>query len=135
LATPVEAHGEEITVLRLRRPNAADLAECGMPFKMGQDGVIDLNPRAMMQLAARLASVPPSTVGSMDISDFIALQGVLANFFAPRETTTEAAESSTPPVGLPPPSTSRGSGPSTPQASFDSHGPNLEFTPNKRRVS
>ncbi len=61
LTKPVKAFGEEITVLRLRRPIGKDYRSIPADTSIG----------AMLDFAAQLADVPPSTIDQLDGVDDI----------------------------------------------------------------
>jgi hypothetical protein len=88
LVEPIQAHGETITSLKLRPPNAADAMACGMPFKMGIDPGAqsmspDLNAEAIGKLIPRLASIPPSSAASLSLTDFWACAAAIMGFMRP----------------------------------------------------
>jgi len=134
LSNTLEAHGEQIDVLRLRAPVASDLAESGMPFTISPEGGINFNPRAVIALVARLAAVPPSTVGSMSLADFTNLQQFVFGFFGQTDSVQTEPESSqsVQSIGSQHVSTSPTSGDNTQSHFSDLHGPNSISMPNRR---
>jgi hypothetical protein len=87
LSKPIQAHGEEITELRLRAPTANDVIQIGNPIALD----ISTDPpratpddRKMAQMIARLADVPPSSIGQMDPNDFTGAIIRTLPFFVPR---------------------------------------------------
>ncbi|SMG09449.1 phage tail assembly protein [Paraburkholderia susongensis] len=81
LVSPVAAHGETLTAIRLSKPSGVDVREVGaLPYVMGEDGV-NLNTKAAMKYISRLAAIPPSSVDQIDIADLNELMWAVANFF------------------------------------------------------
>lgn len=87
LSVPIEAHGESITELRLRKPTANDVIQVGNPITLD----ISIDPpratpddRKMAQMIARLADVPPSSIGMMDPNDFTGAIIRVLPLFVPR---------------------------------------------------
>lgn len=73
LLKPVEAHGETITRLVLRRPTGKDMRLCGNLFIFsGDGGDSTINNAAVAKYITRLGDVPPSVVDALDGVDFMA---------------------------------------------------------------
>ena len=62
LSSPVQAHGEEIKKLSLRKPKGKD-------FKKLTGASMDAPFAMMLDFAAILADVPPSTMDDLDADD------------------------------------------------------------------
>ena len=137
LSRPTQAHGEEIDTLRLREPNAGDIAATGEPFTItnldelaaaeaGGGGSsmpkFAWNMAATVALISRLADVPRSTVASISQGDLFKLQMVLVGFFLRQFGTETGVGSSSPATGSPPASISPGSGDAIPPVSLRSVG-------------
>ncbi len=75
LSYPIEAHGEQVSQLTLRRPRLKDLKGISMDNITG-----DL----MIELVARLADIPPSAAGEIDAGDFEAIGEAFETFFPKR---------------------------------------------------
>jgi hypothetical protein len=104
LTEPIQAHGREITEIEFRKPTGADVKACGYPFSMTltEEGNMTMHPQAgaISGLIARLANIPPSSVGQMNFIDWNSCMGEIFSFFGqsiPSELSSGA-------------STSRGSG-------------------------
>jgi hypothetical protein len=84
LSKPVESQGEEIKELNLREMTTKDIINCGYPFKMkivdGEEEQ-DINQKNFIRLAAALAGVPGSTITSLELVDYMKLQGLIMGFF------------------------------------------------------
>lgn len=75
---PIEAHGETVSELRLRKPTMGD-------FKATDGAAGDVE--ATIRLTATIASVPPSSIEAMDPRDFAKVQRFLAPFVSPMTAT------------------------------------------------
>lgn len=89
LSRAYQAHGEEVRVVRFRRPTGRDAAQCGYPFRVVQspgspDGMeYKVIPESVSKLIVALSSppLPRSTVDAMDIRDWTACSGKINGFF------------------------------------------------------
>lgn len=71
LKHPIQANGQEVSVLELRRPKAKDFREIGSfdkPFS------------ALLDFAAVLAEVPPSAIDELDVDDVPTVIEVVSGF-------------------------------------------------------
>ncbi len=76
LQQPIQAHGEEVRELTLRAPLARDLRgiiRIGAPPDIGD----------LLNLVARLADVPPSSIDQMSAADAFAAMELIAPFLLP----------------------------------------------------
>ena len=79
LNVPVTQQGREYTELRIRRPKARDLL---LGAKLSsQNSALEINARQMMDLC----EVPREVIDELDISDFLAVQTIMAAFQRPTE--------------------------------------------------
>ena len=86
LTTPVQAHGEEIKQLKFRRPTGGDIMNLGDGYPIvinWTTGQVTPNPRVMGEIMSTLASVPPSTIRSLDAEDWSTCAHALMGFFPP----------------------------------------------------
>ena len=89
LSRSYKAHGEDVQVVRFRRPTGRDAAQCGYPFRVVQspgspDGMeYKVIPEAVSKLIVALSSppLPRSTVDVLDIRDWNACSGKINSFF------------------------------------------------------
>ncbi len=82
LQVAIEAHGEPLTELALRRPTVQEVrAIKALPYKIdkGEDVSLDLDVAA--KYIAVCAGIPPSSVNQLDLVDFNALSWAVAGFF------------------------------------------------------
>lgn len=85
LKIPVQAHGDTLKKITFRRPTGGDLMTLGgdYPINIDSMGYPRPNPMAMGLMMSTLASVPPSTIKSMDAKDWVVCAYALVNFFLP----------------------------------------------------
>lgn len=86
LVTPVQAHGEEIKQLKFRRPTGGDIMALGDGYPININwttGQVTPNPKVMGEIMSQLASVPPSTIRSLDAEDWSTCAHALMGFFPP----------------------------------------------------
>ncbi|CAG9195897.1 conserved hypothetical protein [Paraburkholderia tropica] len=82
LSEPIEAHGDTLKALKLRKPTPADArAVKALPYQIAQDESVQINPDAAAKYIERLAGIPGSSVASIDIVDFNNLCWTVAGFF------------------------------------------------------
>lgn len=79
LSKPVKAHGNEIKELSFREPTAGDLR--GIQLAIGPGG-LGFETDAIIDLAAKLADVPPSSLDKLPIGDLIAIGAQVGPFLA-----------------------------------------------------
>ncbi len=72
LSTPIEAHGETISTITLRRPKGRELKD--MPIK--QNMVMG----DLFGVAAACADLPVSSLDHLDAADLINIMGVVGGF-------------------------------------------------------
>lgn len=82
LSSPIQAHGEEITELTLRRPTTEEArAIKALPYKIDADEAVSLDLDVAAKYIALCAAVPPSSVNQLDLADLNSLAWVVAGFF------------------------------------------------------
>lgn len=79
LTTPILAHGETLTVLTFRAATGADLMACGVPMRTS-DGGTSADAPIVGALIARLAGIPPSSVGAMAAADWMEAMSIVTGF-------------------------------------------------------
>jgi hypothetical protein len=89
LARPIQAHGQEITVLKWREPTAGDLEYAGVPitvdfFTDSGKPTVSFNEKKMSAMISRLCQVPPSSVSQLAAGDWHGIAWKLVRFFMPR---------------------------------------------------
>lgn len=82
LAKPIQAHGEQLSQLSLRKPTAAELIAHGQPYiAVGAGGGgIKADYRACAALISAICAIPPSSVDQLDMADFDEAAMILVGF-------------------------------------------------------
>jgi Phage tail assembly chaperone proteins, E, or 41 or 14 len=90
LAKPIQAHGEEIKVLRWREPTGGDIERAGNPVYLdvsavptGGAATMTFNEKKMAGMISVLCQIPPSSVRQMTSKDWNAVAWKLFRFFTP----------------------------------------------------
>lgn len=82
LDQPIEAHGEQLTELTLRRPTVQEVrAIKAMPYKLDKNEDVSLDMDVVAKYIAVCAGIPPSSVNQLDLSDLNSLAWVVFSFF------------------------------------------------------
>ncbi|MBJ2274799.1 MULTISPECIES: phage tail assembly protein [Pseudomonas] len=82
LSGPIEAHGEQVSELTVRRPTVQEVrAIKAMPYKIGKDEEVTLDTEVAAKYIAVCAGIPPSSVNQLDLADFNTLCWEVAGFF------------------------------------------------------
>jgi hypothetical protein len=82
LATPIMAHGEQLTKLTVRRPTVQEVrAIKALPYKIDKDEAVTLDMDVAAKYIAVCAGIPPSSVEQLDLSDLNTLSWEIAGFF------------------------------------------------------
>lgn len=82
LDAPIEAHGESLSVLTIRRPTPQEArAIKALPYKIDSNEEVTLELETAAKYIAVCAAIPPSAVNQLDLSDFNALCWKVAGFF------------------------------------------------------
>lgn len=82
LCAPIQAHGEEVSVLELRRPTVAEVRKLkALPYKIDAEDAVSLDMDVAAKYIALCAHIPPSSVDQLDISDLNKAAWIVARFF------------------------------------------------------
>lgn len=82
LQVAIEAHGEQVTELTLRRPTVQEVrAIKALPYKIGKDEDVSLDMDVSAKYIAVCAGIPPSSVNQLDLADLNSLSWAVASFF------------------------------------------------------
>lgn len=108
LSVPIQAHGEEVSVLYLRRPTVQEVrAIKALPYKIDKDEAVTLDMDVAAKYIALCGHIPPSSVNQLDLADLNDASWKVAGFFmTPASASTKTS--------LPSSTTSPGSGSQTP---------------------
>lgn len=86
LTVPIKAYGEEVKVIRMRKPTGADLVRVGNPvnFYPYADPVkVEHDMSKVVAMAARLSNIPSASIEMMDSNDLIGMAWAMSPFFIP----------------------------------------------------
>lgn len=87
LAAPIQAHGEEISVLQIRRPTVAEIRTIKvLPYNLGETMLPVLDMEAACKYLAICAGIPPGSVNQLELSDLNTLAWQVVGFFMPSNT-------------------------------------------------
>lgn len=82
LQVAIEAHGEPVTELTLRRPTVQEVrAIKALPYKIDKNEDVSLDMDVAAKYIAVCAAIPPSSVNQLDLSDLNALSWAVTSFF------------------------------------------------------
>lgn len=82
LQAPIEAHGETLVELTLRRPTVQEVrAIKALPYKIDKSEEVGLDMDIAAKYIAVCAGIPPSSVNQLDLVDLNALSWAVASFF------------------------------------------------------
>ncbi|MPQ67812.1 MULTISPECIES: phage tail assembly protein [unclassified Pseudomonas] len=92
LACPIQANGEELTELELRRPTVAEVrAIKALPYKIDKNEDISLDMEVAAKYIAVCAGIPPSSVNQLDLSDLNSLSWTVTGFFMSAASATSSS--------------------------------------------
>ena len=84
LGVPIEAHGEQLTELTLRRPTVQEVrAIKAMPYKLDKNEDVCLDMDVAAKYIAVCAGIPPSSVNQLSLPDLNQLAWTVFSFFMP----------------------------------------------------
>ena len=82
LSAPIQAHGEEVNSISLRRPTVPECrAIKALPYVMGKDDEVTLNIDVCAKFIAVCGAIPAPSVNQLDLADLNALAWEIAGFF------------------------------------------------------
>ena len=82
LHVPIEAHGEPLLELTLRRPTVQEVRTIkALPYKIDKNEEVSLDMDVTAKYIAVCAGIPPSSVNQLDLSDLNTLSWAIAGFF------------------------------------------------------
>ncbi|RBH54787.1 MULTISPECIES: phage tail assembly protein [Pseudomonas] len=82
LQVPIEAHGEPLSELTLRRPTVQEVrAIKALPYKIDKGENVSLDMDVAAKYIAVCTGIPPSSVNQLDLSDLNTLSWAVAGFF------------------------------------------------------
>ncbi|WP_445494361.1 phage tail assembly protein [Pseudomonas sp. 8(2025)] len=82
LSAPIQAHGETLVALELRRPTVQDCRDIkALPYKIDKDESVSLDLDIASKYIAVCAGIPPGSVGQLELHDFNGIAWAVAGFF------------------------------------------------------
>nr|WP_276583587.1 phage tail assembly protein [Pseudomonas sp. RIT-PI-S] len=82
MSAPIQAHGEQLSELTLRRPTPQEARAIKvLPYKVDKDEAISLDLDAAAKYISVCAGIPPSSVNQLDLADLNTLAWQVAGFF------------------------------------------------------
>ena len=87
LSKPIPVFDEKVSVLKFRKPTAADIIQIGNPVlfdPISDPPRVEHHAQRMTAMMARLSGVPASSLARMETDDWIACAWELSPFFIPR---------------------------------------------------
>lgn len=92
LAAPIQAHGEEVTVLTLRRPTVQECrAIKSLPYTVGDSGYPVMEVEAAAKYIAVCAGIPASSVNQLDLTDLNQIGWAIVGFFTRQDSNQSEA--------------------------------------------
>jgi hypothetical protein len=86
LTKPIKSYGEEVTVIKMRLPTAADIFRLGNPVEfdpISDPPKITHNFQRLQVMIARLANIPSGSLEKMATKDLVACAWALTPHFLP----------------------------------------------------
>ncbi|NUT73525.1 phage tail assembly protein [Pseudomonas sp. C1C7] len=91
LQVAIEAHGESVTELTMRRPTVQEVrAIKALPYKIDKNEEVSLDMDVAAKYIAVCAGIPPSSVNQLDLADLNSLSWAVASFFMSAASTPSA---------------------------------------------
>lgn len=82
LSAPIQAHGEEVNSISLRRPTVPECrAIKALPYAIGKDEEVTLNLEVAAKYIAVCGAIPAPSVNQLDLADLNDLAWEVAGFF------------------------------------------------------
>ena len=82
LQVAIEAHGETVSELTMRRPTVQEVrAINALPYKIDKNEEVTLDMDVSAKYIAVCAGIPPSSVNQLDLADLNSLSWAVASFF------------------------------------------------------
>lgn len=82
LLVPIKAHGEELTVLQVRRPTPQEVrAIKAFPYVLAENNMPVVEADIACKYLAVCAGIPQSSVEQLDLADLNALSWMVVGFF------------------------------------------------------
>lgn len=89
LKTPIKSYGEDVKIIRMRRPTPRDLVTVGNPvifYPHAEPVRIEHDYDKVVAMVARLSTdpvIPSSSLADLDLNDLVGLAWAISPFFTP----------------------------------------------------
>lgn len=94
LSEPIQAHGEELKELLVRRPTPEECrAIRALPYVLTENGLPVVEIEAACKYMAVCCAIPPSSVNQLDLYDLNQLAWKIVGFFVNSKATEKATPS------------------------------------------
>lgn len=92
LAAPIQAHGEEVKELTLRRPTVQECRTIkSLPYTVGDSGYPVMEVEAAAKYIAVCAGIPASSVNQLDLTDLNQIGWAIVGFFTRQDSNQSEA--------------------------------------------
>jgi len=81
LSAPIQAHGEPVAKLELKKPTGEQVCRLGLPYTMTPDGEVSINMKKVKGYLIELCAIPASAVEQIDPADLNTAAWDVAGFF------------------------------------------------------
>lgn len=81
LSVPIQAHGEPVSELELKKPTGEQVCRLGLPYTMTPDGEVSINMKKVKGYLIELCAIPASAVEQIDPADLNKAAWDVAGFF------------------------------------------------------
>lgn len=82
LSAPIEAHGQELSELTIRRPTPKEARSIkALPYKIDKDESVSIDLDVAAKYIVVCAGIPSSSVDQLDLADLNSLSWQIAGFF------------------------------------------------------
>jgi hypothetical protein len=86
LSEPIPAYGEQVSVIKMRKPTGGDLIRIGNPvifYPHIEPPKVEHDMPKMVAMIARLSGVPTSSLDRLTTGDLLGIAWTLSPFFIP----------------------------------------------------
>lgn len=81
LSSTIQAHGEQVAKLELKKPTGEQVCRLGLPYTMTPDGEVSINMKKVKGYLIELCAIPASAVEQIDPADLNKAAWDVAGFF------------------------------------------------------
>lgn len=81
LSAPIQAHGEPIAKLELKKPTGEQVCRLGLPYTMTPEGEVSINMKKVKGYLIELCAIPASAVEQIEPADLNNAAWDVAGFF------------------------------------------------------